>query len=150
MAPRAWAESAWTRKLAGSNNTPMATGWRVLVVEDEEGARKPIEDVLRLMGFNVRTAGTLAGALEQLDGQECLLLDIHLPDGMGTTVLRKIRSEERPIRVAVLTGTSQPHIDRELERLGLSDNGIMRVRRVSPETGSPPPAPPRRLFLLAW
>lgn len=95
----------------------MATGRCVLVVEDEEGARKPIEDVLRLMGFNVRSAGTLASALEQLDGQECVLLDIHLPDGLGTTILRKIRAEERPVRVAVLTGTSHPQIDRELEQL---------------------------------
>jgi CheY-like chemotaxis protein len=95
----------------------MATGCCVLVVEDEEQARKPIEEVLRLMGFTVRSAATLADALDQLDGQECLLLDIHLPDGLGTTILRKIRTEQRPIQVAVLTGTSQPQIDRELEQL---------------------------------
>ena len=95
----------------------MATGCCVLVVEDEEQARKPIEEVLKLMGFTVRSAATLADALEQLDGQECLLLDIHLPDGLGTTILRKIRTEQLQIQVAVLTGTSQPQIDRELEQL---------------------------------
>ena len=40
-----------------------------------------------------------------------------LPDGSGMEILRRIRAEQLPIRVAILTGADKPMVDqaRQLE-----------------------------------
>jgi DNA-binding NarL/FixJ family response regulator len=42
---------------------------------------------------------------------------MNLPDGVGTTVLARIRNEKRPIRVAVASGTSDQGLLAEAVRL---------------------------------
>ncbi len=93
-------------------------GCRILVVEDDDAPRTALVHLLTLMGFTVCTASTLAEAQEQLDGQDCLILDVNLPDGRGTAILRRVRSERRPIRVAVYTGSDDPRQIEEIRQLG--------------------------------
>ena len=47
----------------------------------------------------------MADGLAALDGQGFAILDLNLPDGLGTVILERIRSDRRPIQVAVATGT---------------------------------------------
>jgi DNA-binding NarL/FixJ family response regulator len=56
--------------------------------------------------------------LAALDGQTCAILDLNLPDGLGTVILERIREEERPIRVAIATGTTDLDLLSEAERHG--------------------------------
>ena len=78
----------------------------VLIVEDDPLMSAALVRLLTHRGHDVVAVGTVAGGLIELDGQGFAILDLNLPDGLGTTVLERIRAEGRPIRVAVATGTS--------------------------------------------
>lgn len=88
----------------------------VLLVEDEQVSRDLLVHILRRHGYRVAAAGTVAEGLAQLDGQTCAILDLNLPDGLGTEILERIRAEQRPIRVVVATGTTDPALLRDAER----------------------------------
>ena len=75
------------------------------MVEDDRAARKAIRFILKTSGFSVTEAGTVAEAMGALAQRpDWVLLDLMLPDGCGTEVLRKLRAEGPPSRVCVITG----------------------------------------------
>ena len=78
----------------------------VLIVEDDSLVSAALVRLLTRRGHHVVAVGTVAGGLIELDGQGFAILDLNLPDGLGTTILERIRADGRPIRVAVATGTS--------------------------------------------
>ena len=67
---------------------------RILVIEDEVGARTALASLLAEEGFNVRTAATGARGLEQLREFEpdTVVCDFRLPDTTGLQVLRAARA----------------------------------------------------------
>src|SRR4051794_36221148 len=85
---------------------------RILIIEDHG----PTRDILRLLfrrkGWEVTAAGTVAEGLSLLEESpkpNCLLLDLDLPDGQGEAILRKVRRDQLPVRVAVCSGTGDPN-----------------------------------------
>src|SRR5690349_21000975 len=79
----------------------------MLVVEDDESARTVWKTVFSRRGWNVALAGTVAEGLAKLDpAPDFLILDLSLPDGNGTAILRKVREANLKTRVAVTTGVS--------------------------------------------
>jgi two-component system OmpR family response regulator/two-component system response regulator QseB len=109
---------------------------RVLVVEDDLDSYQALSKILKHVGYETLSASTLASALEAIKEEpRFVVLDLMLPDGNGSEVLRHIRDQKLPVKVAVLTATS----DREL----LAD-----VRKLRPEAmfGKPLDVP----RLLAW
>jgi DNA-binding response OmpR family regulator len=96
----------------------------VLVVEDDSIARRAIALILRKRGFAASEAATVAEALRKLADRppEWVLLDLMLPDGYGTEILRAIRAaaedgESPPPRVCVITGCGA-HLVTEARLLG--------------------------------
>jgi DNA-binding response OmpR family regulator len=78
---------------------------RVLVVEDQDIIQDLLLTVFGRAGFPTTCAGTVAEALAALDDEpDFVVLDLHLPDGRGTDVLRRIRELSLASRVAVTTG----------------------------------------------
>ena len=77
---------------------------RILVVEDDPAIRRALERVFRSAGYQAEFAINLQDGLAKLNGQHIVLLDLQLPDGLGTVLLQKIRREARPIRVAIYSG----------------------------------------------
>jgi DNA-binding response OmpR family regulator len=76
----------------------------VLVVEDDRTARRAVTQILKRQGYTVSEAGTVAEAVELLARRpDWVLLDLMLPDGCGTEVLRRAR-EAGGSRVCVVTG----------------------------------------------
>jgi DNA-binding response OmpR family regulator len=79
---------------------------RVLVVEDDAGTRRALRGLFRHAGWEVIAVGTVAAGLEALDPPpDCAVLDLMLPDGGGEAILKKVREDGLPTRVAVCTGT---------------------------------------------
>jgi two-component system response regulator TctD len=90
---------------------------RVLVVEDDRISRTALVQLLSIMGYEPCAAATVAEGLARLDGQQALLLDLNLPDGLGTAILEKVRSERRPIRVAVITASFDEWLMADVDKL---------------------------------
>src|SRR5687767_3972647 len=103
------------RQAPGSSSSSRG---RVLVVEDDPTARTAVSRILRSQGFTVSEAGTIAQAMAALaQGPDWVLLDLMLPDGCGTQVLREARSEGKADRVCVVTGCAPPKVQ-EAQDLG--------------------------------
>ena len=78
---------------------------RMLVVEDDRTTCDLLRAIFAHMGWDVDVAETVAEGLAGLDPPpDLLVLDVTLPDGDGTDILRKVRSDHLPTRVAVTTG----------------------------------------------
>ncbi len=92
---------------------------RVLVVEDEPGQADAVGGYLAAAGMEVAQANCVADALATLAGQrpDIVLLDLHLPDGHGITVLQRLRPQHR-LGVIVMSGMSD-----EAERVAAIEVG---------------------------
>jgi DNA-binding NtrC family response regulator len=98
------------------------TGVDILVVEDELLLRKQIAATLERCDADVSAAGTLAAARRLLAEQAfgIVLLDVNLPDGMGTDLLRE---KVFPPATSVIVMTAQGGVTGAVEamKLGAAD-----------------------------
>jgi two-component system, OmpR family, response regulator len=101
--------SAFCGKIRGRMNndgkpTP-ADALRVLVVDDEENIADLVSIALRYEGFEVRTAGTGKGALEEFDSfrPHIIVLDVMLPDLDGFDVARRLAARRQEVPILFLT-----------------------------------------------
>jgi signal transduction histidine kinase len=79
---------------------------RILVVDDEEGIREGCVRALRPQGFQVETASTLAEGRRRIQqvGYDLVLLDVMLPDGQGTALLKPIQERDQDTVSVIITG----------------------------------------------
>ena len=68
-------------------------GARVLLVDDHEDTLRSMDRLLRLRGFQVCTAPSVAAALESAASHsfDLLISDVGLPDGSGMDLMRELR-----------------------------------------------------------
>lgn len=78
---------------------------RILIVEDDPVLSEGLVVGLGLSGFTVDAVGTLADARAALENSEFagVVLDIMLPDGLGTDLLARMRQVGRDTPVLLLT-----------------------------------------------
>ena len=78
----------------------------VLVVDDEEGIRESLSDILRDEGYRVALADSGEGALKALkaDPPRLVFLDVWLPGMDGLETLVEIRRQEAELPVIMITG----------------------------------------------
>src|SRR5579872_1690740 len=96
---------------------------KVIVLDDELIIRKSLEQQLRQHRFEVAGVGTIAGARELLakDTFDMIFLDVRLPDGEGTDLLRELQAlAQRPLAV-VITGFGSVESAVECMRNGAFD-----------------------------
>ena len=90
----------------------------VLIVEDDPSFRAGLAALVGMHGHATLPVGTVAEALDGLaSGPTHLLLDMNLPDGVGTTVLRHVREAHLPVKVAVLSGSGDDALMAEARAL---------------------------------
>src|SRR5688572_27829716 len=81
---------------------------RLLLVEDDEGERLGVAELLGHEDIDIVSAGTGADALRLLreDSPDCIVLDLKLPDMTGFEVLEQIRDDDAiaDVPVVVFTG----------------------------------------------
>lgn len=89
----------------------MASGVTVLVVDDEPSLRLLCRVNLELDGFTVHEASTLARARELLESVavDVVVLDVHVAGDDGRDLLEELRAVDSPVKVAMLTGSSDLH-----------------------------------------
>ncbi|MDI4656790.1 response regulator [Xanthobacter autotrophicus] len=70
------------------------TGWRIVVVDDEEALRETVAEYLSGQGFRVRSAasGRALDTLLAAEPADLILLDVHMPEEDGLTLARRIRA----------------------------------------------------------
>jgi DNA-binding NtrC family response regulator len=75
-------------------------------LEDDAIVRKNLETYLRRRHYDVAAAGTIADAQEYLgkDNFDIIFLDVRLPDGNGTDLLKQIQSRPQKPLVVMMTG----------------------------------------------
>lgn len=85
----------------------------VLLVDDEAGIAESIRYLLERDQFSVNAVATLAEARARLatGGVSLMVLDLGLPDGSGTELLRELRAKGSPLPVIVLTSRNE-EVDR--------------------------------------
>ena len=88
-----------------SNLAPLNRRLRILLVEDHVDTAAVMSRLLRRLGHDVETQGTVASAVESMRGRtfDLLLSDIGLPDGTGLDLIRQIRGHYKQPAIA-LTG----------------------------------------------
>jgi EAL domain-containing protein (putative c-di-GMP-specific phosphodiesterase class I)/DNA-binding response OmpR family regulator len=85
-------------------------GTRILVVDDDPGARTFLVTTLRLAGYECVEAATAKEALERIDATiSAVVLDNRLPDALGTELLHRLRSRmgATTLPVLLVTGDDQ-------------------------------------------
>jgi DNA-binding response OmpR family regulator len=82
---------------------------RLILIDDDARLTEMVSGYLRQNGFEVDTAGTLAGGRDLLrhGPYDALLLDLMLPDGDGLDFTRELRSQPRTKRLPLLMLTAR-------------------------------------------
>jgi pilus assembly protein CpaE len=84
---------------------------RILIVDDNESARRSLRLVLKMKGYEVETAETGQEAIEKAQGGffDLVILDIMLPDIGGIEICQQLRSapETIDLPIIMLSGRTQ-------------------------------------------
>jgi DNA-binding response OmpR family regulator len=100
------------------------TAAKILIVDDDEGVTQTFARMLRLEGYQVRTAVSAETGLREAEHShpDAIILDLRMPlvDGLG--FLRQLRShdDQRKTPVAIVTGDYflDETVATELQELG--------------------------------
>ena len=86
-----------------------ATGFRVLVAEDEQTFGLTVTRFLQKAGHEVKICTTGKSAFKALDSADwdVLLLDLKLPDADGVDILARVRKEHPDLQTIIVTGLRQ-------------------------------------------
>jgi DNA-binding response OmpR family regulator len=79
---------------------------RALLVDDDVSNRTALAWLLEDVGFSIDVAGSLAEARQKLGPALALIvLDLHLSDGLGTSLIADARARAPQAKIALLSGT---------------------------------------------
>ena len=96
----------------------------ILVVDDDEGVTQTFARMLRLEGYEVRTAMNAETGLREAEKSrpDAIILDLRMPLVDGLAFLRRLRArvEQRDTPVAIVTGDYflEDQVSAELRELG--------------------------------
>ena len=115
--PRHTAAATVPQAGAEPGEMPAGRGERLLLVEDEDGARQGLLEVLGALGYVVTATASAeeAGALPGEPGFDLLLTDFMLPGISGADLAIGLRDRWPRIKVVVMSGYAE---DDMLRRLG--------------------------------
>lgn len=96
---------------------------RIIVVDDEETARKSLTDILKLEGYQVSSEGDGQSALEAIseNDYDLMLLDLKMPGMNGLEVLEKVVKQAPECKVVMLTAHGSMESAIEALRHGAHD-----------------------------
>jgi CheY-like chemotaxis protein len=80
----------------------------IAIVDDEPGVRRALGRLLELAGYETRPFASGSEFLENLDGIDAVILDLHLPGMSGFEVQKTLAARGTHIPVVVITGNDTP------------------------------------------
>jgi two-component system, response regulator RegA len=94
----------------------------ILLVDDDEVFRERLARALRERGWEVRTAGDYASAMEaaRAESPQHALVDLRMPGRSGLELVRDLKACDATTRVVVLTGYGSIATAVDAVRLGAS------------------------------
>ncbi|MBI3802920.1 MAG: PAS domain S-box protein [Nitrospirae bacterium] len=101
---------------------------RILVVDDEEGIRHVVGEMLRHLGYEVTATGEGADAIERYRHAseagrpfDLMMIDLTIPGGMGgKEAAKRLREIDPQARIVAVSGYSSDPIQSELKDSGFS------------------------------
>ncbi len=119
----------------------------IAVLDDEAKMRTALRRLLQLHGYRVALfeSGAELLATYPTASFACILLDLHMPEVNGFTVLEKLAGSAAPPPVIVVTGHDQPGIAEHVRRLGarahltkpVDEGTLLHAIRSALEPGEP-------------
>jgi two-component system nitrogen regulation response regulator NtrX len=96
---------------------------KILIVDDADGVRESLGDILEDEGYRVARAQSAAAAREVLERESCelVLLDLVLPDADGLELLEELQQERANLPVIVISGHGNVDSAVRATRLGAYD-----------------------------
>ncbi|HYH80029.1 MAG TPA: response regulator [Longimicrobium sp.] len=92
---------------------------RILVIEDEPGAREALESLLAEEGYTVTSAASGEAGLRRLEDfhPDTVVCDYYLPDTDGLQILRQVRREagQGVTFIVITAGCGGDGMERQLE-----------------------------------
>ncbi|TMA50041.1 MAG: response regulator [Deltaproteobacteria bacterium] len=99
-----------------------SSGVSILLIEDHPDTALAVSEALRLEGYDVSVAGSVAAALERaLEPYDVVISDLRLPDGNGIDLLRQLRSA-RPVKAIALSGFGSEKDVRACKEAGFDEH----------------------------
>ena len=108
-------------------SAPRGEGRSILVVEDEEGVRNGLVEILRALDYRVAAAESSAAALRIAADEsfDLVLCDLLLPDGSGTEVVAGLVARRPGLKVVLMSGYAQE----EAVRLGVTEGKVRFLQK---------------------
>jgi DNA-binding NtrC family response regulator len=96
---------------------------KIIVLEDDPIVRRNLEQLLRGQRYDVAVAETIAAARDLMarDTFDLIFLDVRLPDGEGTDLLRELQTQAQKPLVVMITGFGSVESAVECMRNGAFD-----------------------------
>lgn len=94
---------------------------KILVVDDEQLVRWFLDRALKKGGHEVITASGIVEALEKLraDRFDLLFVDLRMPEGGGTELIRQLDTLGYRLQVIVCSAYITPELETEFARSGI-------------------------------
>ncbi|HQO39412.1 MAG TPA: response regulator [Spirochaetota bacterium] len=101
---------------------------RLVVIDDEEYIRIPIQDFFEDCGWEVVPFATAEDALEYLEDNsaDCVIVDVRLPGMTGPEFIIKAVERRPGIRCVIYTGSFDFSITDELRSAGVDNSCLVR------------------------
>jgi FixJ family two-component response regulator len=83
---------------------------KVVVVDDDDGVRLALQQLLRAAGFRTLGFATAEAFLDAMDGHDadCLVADINLPGASGVALSRILAAEGRSLPTVLISARDDP------------------------------------------
>lgn len=91
---------------------------RIVIVDDDEAIRESLKLLLEANGYEVEAFASgddLLGSASCANC-DCLVLDVHLPDGTGPEILRKLRASGAKAPAIFMSGLGSATLRAKLQR----------------------------------
>ena len=100
----------------------MGSNAQVVIVDDDDAVRDSLKALLDAEDYQTETYSDATSFLAaSMEGVQCILLDVRLPDGDGIDILQKLIDRAVAARTIIMTGHGDVPMAVKAMRIGASD-----------------------------